>query len=712
MESIPFLEDIYPQNLLFAVTIRSPIAKGKLISVQSPKLPNNYFLITAKDIPGENKLDGTEIPILAYQNLSYIGEPVAILLGDDKSKLEEFASKCNVVFVEEEAVFSCNEKAEITETKEINIGSAQEVHEYKGTIFTGSFSTGIQEHFYAEPIGAVTWYCQQNFPQDSPEALIVKTATQWPYHVKRSVTRVLGTNSDFVNVESTALNLHMDGKLWYPSLTACHAALGTYISKKPVRLILKREEDFIYTPKRFACEIDIVSSADKNGNIIAANINISVNLGAYEVNAKEIINQVCLGCLGLYKFENLKLTANAYKTNLHPQGAFCGFGIAQGVFAIEQHISQIADMSGIDPAIWRIKNADCKIINPSAKLPVTAEEIINTAVKMSDYYRKWTSNELLRQNRKGKTGNLHESGRVSHFEKSDNPRGIGIAVGFQNNSFLFPCQEDKGIYSVEVTLTKESILEIKTSITTSEDYKKIWEKVVLETMSINPEMIRIDTTDASHDSGPSCSSRNITVVTRLVERCCLAIAKQRFHEPLPITVCRTVKPQAGSLCGGALDVTDINSFSKPGFAAAVVEVAINLTECVPVIRGIWLAIDGGKIISVNRARRSIKRSATQALGWAFTEYLEYINGAIPRTQYNNFSIFSPIEIPPIHIEFLKSEAGAAKGIGDLPFTCIPAAFTQAVSQAMDHSYKSIPLKRNDIWEMFKVRVEKAAETLK
>jgi CO/xanthine dehydrogenase Mo-binding subunit len=219
-------------------------------------------------------------------------------------------------------------------------------------------------------------------------------------------------------------------------------------------------------------------------------------------------------------------------------------------------------------------------------------------------------------------------------------------------------------------------------------------------------MIRIITENAP-DSGPSCASRNITAITKLVEKCCLAIRKQRFHDPLPITVRRSIKPQNGSLYGGFLSapegsIMDINGFTKFGQACAVVEVSVDLIECAPKIRGVWLGVDGGKIVSSNRAKRNITRSAIQALGWAFTEYIEYIKGSLPKNHYENFSIPSPVDIPPIHIEFIPGD-NEPKGIGELPFTCIPAAFLQAVSQAMDHSFKSIPLKRKEIWEMLRFR---------
>jgi CO/xanthine dehydrogenase Mo-binding subunit len=703
MDAVPFLEDIYPHNLLYAVTIRSPIAKGFLKLIQFPILPNNYSIITARNIPGENRLEDTDIPILAYSNLSYIGEPVAILLGQDKTKLEELASKCKVIVDEEKAVLSCD-GVEPSAVREIQFGDTSEAFEKTDRIVTGTYKTGIQEHWYAEPVGAVTWYKHEHDEtkdaksKKTEKTLIVRTATQWPYHVKRSIARVLGLEAAKVSVEPTALSLHMDGKLWYPSLIACQAALGTYISKRPVRLILSREEDFFYTPKRCNANIGIASTIDVNGSITAAEIEISVNLGAYAVNGDEILDQVCLGSLGLYNCDNLKITAKAGRTNIPPQGPFTGFGLAQGSFAMERHVSLIADIVSQDPAQWRINRIDPRIILPagqSNRNSVSGEEIIGAAAKMSDYYRKWASYELLRRSRKGKPN-----------EKGENPRGIGIAAGLQGSGMLY-YGEDKGSYSVEVTLTKETILEIKTSISSSEDYNKIWERVASETMSIHPEMVRI-VLDQAPDCGPSCSSRNITAITKLVEKCCLAIRKQRFHDPLPITVRRSTKPQSGALWGGrftakAGKVMDIGGFSKLGMAAAVVEVTIDIAECIPKIRGVWLAVDGGKIISANRARRSLTRGAAQALGWAFTENIEYINGALPKNQYDNFALFSPVDIPPINIDFISGESKEPKGIGELPFTCIPAAFLQAVSQAMDNCFKSIPLKRKDIWEMVRLR---------
>jgi len=711
MEFPVFLEDIYPEPLLYAVTIRSPVAKGYLKMLLYPKLPDNYALITARNIPGENRLEDTSIPLLACGKLSYIGEPVALLLGLDKTKLEELAGQCKVITDDEKPVFLCerNDEDEPAFVRELLIGDQPGTFEKSEKIVTSSYITGIQDHWYAEPVGAVTFYIpvkdksenkKDSITNKHEKLLVVRTATQWPYHVKRSVARMLGIDSSGVSVDPTSLSLHMDGKLTFSSLIACHAALGTFITKKPVRLVLNREEDFLYSPKRCMSNIDIASSIDENGNVTGSIVDISVNLGAYEVNGDEILDQVCLGALGYYNYENLKLKAKASRTNIPPQGPFSGFGMAQGFFAMERHISQIAELKNQDPAQWRKNHIDSKLILPSGmflKNENTGSDLIDTVTQMSDYYRKWASYELLRKSGK--------------YNIEENPRGIGIALGFQGNGLLY-YGGDSGSYSVEVTLAKENILVIKTSITSSdEDFEKIWAKIAAEILSVQPDMVRLETLNAP-DCGPSCASRNITIITKLVEKCCYAIRKQRSAEPPPITVRRSIKPQSGVLCDGRFKpregrVLDINGFSKLGMAAAVVEVTVDLVECISKVRGVWLAIDGGKIISENRAKRNLTRSSVQALGWAFAENIEYVNGILPKEQYNNFAIPSPADIPPIYIDFINSGGKDPKGIGELPFTCIPAAFLQAVSQAMDYCYKSIPLKRNDIWEILKLRKKDA-----
>jgi CO/xanthine dehydrogenase Mo-binding subunit len=730
-----FVEDIYPRQMLYALTIRSPVAAGRLKSIECPRLPNIYTLITAKDIPGRNRLEDSPMPILAGDALSYIGEPVALLLGPDRNMLEEYAAQITVAAEEEPPVFapglgqdglkpdglkpgSAAAEDRVLARREIRIGEPEAAFKRAASVTRDDYRTGIQEHWYAEPVGAVVWL-EDRAEDDGAETekagrlagktLVVRTATQWPFHVKRSLAQALKLEPARVRVEPTNIALHMDGKLWYPSLIACHAALGACITKKPVRLLLTREEDFRYSPKRAASEISVSSALDENGGIIAAEITVTVNMGAYGVNAAEILDQCCLGSLGLYRCEAVTLSGAAVRTNIPPQGAFSGFGLAQGLFAAERHISHIADMRGENPAEWR-KGHFLKTGLLPLGLPVKdaapGDQLLDAAASMSDYYRKWAAYELLRQGRRRHY--IDDPARTNWAEKGERLRGIGIALGYQGNGLLYP-GVDRGSYGIELTLEKDGGLEIKTSaLCAGGNCRAVWSNIAAEILSIEAAAVRIVNGANAPDSGPATSSRNSAAITRLVEHACVAIRKQRFRDPLPITVRRGIKPLKSPVWeerfpppdGRQLDA---GGFVRPGWASAVVEVEIDPIEYIPKIRGVWLGVDGGKILSEDRARRSLTMAAAQALGWAYRERAAYTDGVLPAEQFEQYDIPSPGEIPPITIDFIWNSSGEAKGIGDLPFTCIPAAYLQAVSQAMDHHFHAIPLRALDILEAGKLK---------
>jgi len=750
MEAHEFVSDIYLPQMLHALIVRSPVAKGRLVSIECPQLPEDYTLLTAEDIPGENSLGDSAVPILASGELSYIGEPVALLLGPDKDLLEKYVGNCKVVAEEASPVFSMGDSAgaQVAAKRDIRVGDPEGAFASAASIVKSDYETGIQEHWYSETCGAVAWielqdgvqegYAKQTLSEGSDTSiggtstdepipndqnpngleaddqspsdpddvldlkLIVHTATQWPFHVRYSVVRALGPKAPIVQVKPCESGLHLDGKFWYPSLVSCHAALGAWITGRPVRMVLSKKEDFCFSPKRFGTNISISSAFDEKGELIGTSIEASVNVGAYGVGATEMLDQVCLGSLGIYAAKNICFNGTAYRTNIPPQGPFAGFGLAQGLFAQERHASLIADSHRKDPAEWR-KQHFPKAGTLSPTLPIKDvipwEQLVNAATNMSDYNRKWASYELLRQKRKEQLPQ-DDSNTALRSEKGESLRGIGIAIGYQGNGLLHP-GPDGGNYGVELVLEKDGSLEIKTGMPAG----TIWENIALETLSVDAEHIRINRDDETFEilePGPATMSRKTTALAELIEQACLAIQGQRFREPLPISARETAGPIEDPEWNRYFgldneEVPDCGGFLRPGSAAAVVEVEIDPLEFVPRIRGVWLAVDGGRVFRERKARSTLRLSVLQALGWAYQEKSAYVSGRIPDEDFVNFDIASASEIPPIGIDFIHDSSKKPKGIGDLPFACVPAAYLQAVSQAMDRHFRSIPLKAQDIW---------------
>jgi CO/xanthine dehydrogenase Mo-binding subunit len=722
MESVPLLQDISYRSTLFAVTIRSPVPRGRLLSIEHPQLERSYTLITAQNIPGKNEVSGFPVPVLASGELSYLGEPVALLAGPDRAKLEAYRSQCRILFREEKPVFAApassalpgetggkegaggeppGEEPGIFEERSLDRGDLEGAFAGAASVLSGTYSTGIQEHGYSEATGALAEYISGPPPEGEggiQRIFVIHTATQWPCHVSRSVAQVLGLEENQVITEPSDPGLPMDGKIWYPSLIACQAALAACLTRRNVRLLLNREEDFRFSPKRNASVVKIQSALGEKGEILGTRIDLSVDLGAQEAFGREILDQSCLGVLGIAAQGPLSLRARAVRTNIPPQGPFGGFGAAQGSFAMERHCSRIADSLGLDPAEWRKDNFPGKrdFLLPrgpggtGSPEEAPLEQLLDTAAAMSDYYRKWGSYELLRRRRR-------EEPRPPRPEAL---RGVGIALGRQGNGFLHLSETG---FIVEATLNIDGSLEIRSSLQAGRDCVRIWSGIAREILGVEEDKVRVMSRNTAlcPDSGPASLSRNISILSSLVERSCLAIRNQRFRDPLPITV----REGAGGKEGDPkrepclpIPVPNPGSQKNPGWAAAVVEVIIEPYSYTPVVKGVWLAVDGGRILSEKAARRGLKLAGIQALGWASGEYLEYQEGALTPPHFGAYGIPGPGEIPPIRVDFLWNDA-APKGVGELPFSCVPAAYIQAVSQAADHPFGKIPLLPAEVWEI-------------
>ncbi|MDR1412089.1 MAG: xanthine dehydrogenase family protein molybdopterin-binding subunit [Spirochaetaceae bacterium] len=697
-----FVDDIELPGTLCGITIRSPVARGRLVSIDCPELPESCTLVRAKDIPGKNYLEDFKVPVLASSALSYIGEPVALLLGPDRLLVENLVSRCRVNVESENPRYGCRDFTEdqLAGSRDIRIGETDEAFKEAARVIEGVYRTGLQEHWYSEPSGALAEWLD-----GSARARIrVFTATQWPFQVKRAVAGTLGAAAGPVIVSPARIGVHLDGKIWYPALLACHAALGAYITKQPVRVMLTRREDFLYSPKRAPSEIRIRSAVGEKGRLLASEISVTADMGAYKVFADEILDQCCLGSLGIYKQQCIKINGRALSTNIPPAGPFAGFGLAQGFFAMERQAALIADTLKLNPIEWRKENILSRKKNPAIGVPfdedIFPEKLLDTAAAMGDYHRKWAAYETLRDYRRSHGGP----------EKNEPLRGVGIAAAYQANGFLHD-PAGKGVYTVELTLHKDSSLEIASSMVLSNsDYVSIWKNAASEILALDPANIRVIGGGAgtAPDSGPACLSRGITAVTQLVALAAGAIRKQRFRDPLPIKVRRSCKcsyvPQWGAETGRA----DRNAFSHAGWGAVVVEVEIDPVEYTPNIRGVWMSLDGGKILSQRRAWRATRFSIIQALGWASGERLSYEDGVIPDGQFLAYELPGLREIPPIHIDFIFNETALPKGIGDIPFNCVPAAFAQAVSQAVDYPFERIPVTARDIWDTGKFRRPRGA----
>lgn len=670
LPSITRLSDFPRKETVYVGTIRSPVSNGSIISMSLPHLPRDYRSITADDIPGSRMLSvlGASVPVLASGRVSYRGEPVALIVGPDKRKVAEAIALTRVRIEEEPADYSfetCN-SSRLVAKDGLESGNVEAALKSAVQVIEGDYRVGPQDHYYSEPQGSAAAF--------DYDKLVIFSSTQWPFHVRDAVATTLGVSKDEVIVRPTLLGAHLDGKLWYPSLLACHAALASMLCGRSALLLLTRPEDFLYTTKRAPVLASYRAGLDKSGRLVAIDARIIINTGAYAPFAKELVTRSMNSALGGYSCPNVRISVRAVKTNLPPMGAFIGLGTGPMNFAVERLVEDCASAHDLDPSEWRSINAADKgdrTLGASLKRAVPYEALTTRLLAISDYPRKRSSFELIRKRR---------------ADPSAAPGyGIGLAFGPQMAASSFG-RVGADAPSVEVTLTKDSMLTIRTSMSPgSRSTIEIWKQSAATSLGLQPSAVVImqPSTDTVPDSGPGTLSRNVSVITKLIETACAGLASKRFREALPITVRKTQRARSSK----AVPESPLEDASWGG---AVVELELDPVDGLPSVRGIWIVVKAGRILSNDAVMMTMKHDAAAALGLCLGEHLDLSKGPADMDDLRGYHLPRIKDAPRIVVDFLEDDSDP-QGIGELAYALIPPAFANALSQALDVPWNTLPL---------------------
>jgi CO/xanthine dehydrogenase Mo-binding subunit len=690
LERALFVDNIFLKGMLFVRTVRSPVRYGKLLSIDCPVLPEGYWLIRAADIPGQNSLPGPDAdfdrafshPILADTRLLYEGQPVALLVGPEPRELTMLAAA--ILVNAEEADFPERVYAErniIVETGGRSKPSAAvknggEEPPGQPRIVESFHKTPCAEHNAPECSGAVAFF--------EGGRCFVHTASQWPRHVQRSVAGVLGLNPDGAGIVigRESPGVHFDAKVWYPSLIAAQAALAASVTKKPVKFMLTREEERLYSMRRAESGIRIRSEVDESGRILKTDLAVTADLGACGFFADEIIDRMALAALGLYRLGTVTIRAKAVGTASVPKGPFSGFGMAQGFFAIERHLAHVTDELHVSPLHWKLERNGAKQgpvklpIGIAVKKPLAIRNVIESVSARSDFGRKWAAYDLLcrRENPAG--------------DKVSPTRGIGLAFAYQGAGLLYHTGNDPLPHVTAVIEDDELTIKCATPKEAAA-YIEAWKNSARD--AINPAnsitSVRYDDSGSDWCDDPAVLSRGVAYITELVEQAVQSVsllpdAPERMSEARYQS--EDVENWVGKIC-------DQRAFSHPALCAAVIEVEIDKVEYKPLVRSIRLSVDGGRILSVSDARNTLIVSSIAALAWAQGKR------EVPNIK----------DVPNIEIAFVTAdnehvdkngENDRITGLEELAFSTIPAAYASAVSQALGIPFDSLPIRSLEIWQ--------------
>src|SRR5215831_18850856 len=252
-----YVDDLKFEGMLHGATVRSTIPRGRITQVSfTGDVPwDEFTIVTARDIPGENyvALILNDQPYLADQIVNHPEEPIVLLAHHDKYLLEEARRHVRIEYEELPAVLSLDDSLaqkqviwgedNVFKRFLVDKGNVDEAWAEADFIVEGQYETGAQEQLYIENNGAIAIANPQ-------EGVTVWGSMQCPYYVHKALLKLFGLPDEKVRVIQTETGGGFGGKEEYPSLIAGHAALLSWKSGRPVKMIYDRAEDMVATTKR------------------------------------------------------------------------------------------------------------------------------------------------------------------------------------------------------------------------------------------------------------------------------------------------------------------------------------------------------------------------------------------------------------------------------------------------------------------------------
>jgi CO/xanthine dehydrogenase Mo-binding subunit len=177
------------------------------------------------------------------------------------------------------------------------------------------------------------------------------------------------------------------------------------------------------------------------------------------------------------------------------------------------------------------------------------------------------------------------------------------------------------------------------------------------------------------------------VVTKLIETACAGLASKRFREALPITVKKTLRARSSK-------AAPESPLEDASWGGAVVELELDPVDGLPAVRGVWIVVKAGRILSNEAITRTMKHDAAAALGLCLGEHLDLSAGPADNDDLRGYILPRIKDAPRIVVDFLDDDTDP-RGIGELAYALIPPAFANALSQALDVPWNTLPLDNFD-----------------
>jgi len=361
-----YIDDMPRQDReLFGGLVLSSKAHAKLVGVDwSPvfEVAGVVGYVDKNSIPKGANIWGSirkDEPLFADGEVFYHGQVIGMVYAETALAAQEAAKRVRIEYEELPAILTINQaikaKSFLNHGKELKkgqaiIGKMDDAFTQCDRIFTGTSRMGGQEHFYLETNAALV------IPHAEDGAMDVWSSTQNTMETQEFVSQVTGVPSNRINARVKRLGGAFGGKESRSVPFACYLAIAAKKEKRPMRMMLTREQDMMLSGQRHPFQARWKVGVSKGGKLMVLDVDLHNNAGFSQDMSGAVMDRCMTHIDNCYEIPNVHLRGYVCKTNIHSNTAFRGFGAPQGMYFSETIMHHVAEGLKMDIDELRWKN--------------------------------------------------------------------------------------------------------------------------------------------------------------------------------------------------------------------------------------------------------------------------------------------------------------------------------------------------------------------
>ena len=444
-----------------------------------------------------------------------------------------------------------------------------------------------------------------------------------------------------------------------------HAALAAWVTGRPVKCTLSREESLLMHPKRHPIRMAYRAGCDDEGRLTGLRIRMIGDSGPYASVGMKVLERAAGHASGPYVVPSIDVKATAVRTNSPICGAFRGFGANQAQFAMEGVMDRLAERVGISG--WEIRSRN--VISPGAV---------------------WGPGQVMDDGCLGARACLDEV-KEAYDEAMAAGLPIGVGLGLKNSGLGNGFKE---VARAVVHFRADGRVEVRHCWTEmGQGVHTVALQVAVEELGVDPDLVDVivDTT-RELGAGQTTGSRGTLMgAGSVADACRNAVADG----------CRL-----GIDYEGEYRVDWTNSLSDEvehpiihstfGYAAQLVVLEPDTGD----VNRVVAVHDVGRAVNPMLCEGQIEGSVHMGLGYALTEGFPADENARPRNDtLRKLGIIRPKDMPDVEVRLVESPQPGSpygiKGVGEIGLVPTAGAVAAAL-HAYDGQWRhSLPMAAPD-----------------